>query len=288
MPHTIAERLRRSDARGSFFANRLTEPLHILAASAFVAVFGSFRARVAFDLIFPPAYAYCILQAAEQARALGLARMTIAEFGVAGGAGLLSMCRIARAVTSATNVSINVIGFDREGGLPAPADYRDHPELWQAGDFTTDYGHLRAQLPANAQLILGDLAETAPRLVEHLSPQAPCGFVSLDVDYYSSARCALRAFEGAPQCYLPWTYLYADDVVYPSNNQWCGELLALQEFNAHHELRKIDRWRFLPAFRLIKNARWLDQIYFLQVFDHPRRQRGAARIDESFFEHLFG
>lgn len=284
----LLDQLRTSDARGALFANRLTEPLHILAASALVAIFGTFRARVAFDLVFPPAYAYCILQAAEQARALGLRRITVVEFGVASGAGLIAVCRIARAVSAVTKVAIDVAGFDREGGLPPPADYRDHPELWQAGDFVADHARLQAALPPNARLILGDVAQTAPAFVAQLAADAPLGFVSLDVDYYSSATQALRIFEGAPELYLPWTCLYADDVVYPSNNRFCGELLAMDEFNNHHASRKIDRWRFLPAFRLIKNARWLGQVYFVHILDHARRQPGASRIGDSFFQRLYG
>ncbi|HXW51017.1 MAG TPA: hypothetical protein VEJ41_03410 [Candidatus Acidoferrales bacterium] len=283
----LFDRLRGSDARGALVANRLTEPLHILAMSAVVAIFGTFRARVAFDLIFPPAYAYCILQTAELARALGLARVTIVEFGVANGAGLLAMCRIARSVTAATGVEFDIVGFDREGGMPPPVDYRDHPELWQAGDFVADHDRLRAKLPPNARLVVGDLAVTVPAFAQQLSAEAPLGFASLDVDYYSSASQALSIFEGRPEHYLPWTCLYADDIVYPSNNRWCGELLAIEEFNASHVARKIDQWRFLPAFRRIKNARWLGQVYFVHVLDHPRRQPGADRIGDSFFQHLY-
>jgi hypothetical protein len=278
---------RDSDARGAFITNRLTEPFHVLVASFFVALFGNFRARVAFDMVWPPAYAYCILKAAEQARAFGLPRMTIAEFGVAGGAGLLSMCRIARAVTAATGVAVEIVGFDREGGLTPPADYRDHPELWQAGDFRSDHSALQASLPPNARLVLGDVAQTAPQFAQTLTPDAPLGFAAIDVDYYTSAKGALRALEGAATSYLPWTCLYFDDIVYPSNNRWCGELLAIEEFNAEHDRRKIERWRFLQAFRILKNARWLGQVHFLQVLDHSRRQPGAARIDESFFERIY-
>jgi hypothetical protein len=199
----------------------------------------------------------------------------------------LALCRIARSVTAATNVSIDIAGFDREGGMPEPVDHRDHPELWQAGDFVSDHNKLRAMLPANARLIVGELSETVPAFVAGLSLQAPLGFVSLDVDYYSSASQALRVFDGAPSLYLPWTCLYADDVVYPSNNRWCGELLAIEEFNERHTSRKIDRWGFLPAFRRIKNARWLQQVYFVHCLDHPRRQPGAGRIGDSFFQHLY-
>ena len=48
------------------------------------------------------------------------------EFGVAGGAGLLSLERIAELVEGLTGVEIEVHGFDTGTGLPAPKDYRGY------------------------------------------------------------------------------------------------------------------------------------------------------------------
>jgi hypothetical protein len=50
---------------------RLTEPLHLNIASLFITLFGSYRARVGFDLIIRPQYAFPILRAAGQAREYG-------------------------------------------------------------------------------------------------------------------------------------------------------------------------------------------------------------------------
>jgi hypothetical protein len=83
---------------------RLTEPIHLNVASLFVAAFGSYRAKVAFDVVVRPQYAYSILRAADQAREYGISRLTITEFGVASGAGLLNMCRLAERTTKATGV----------------------------------------------------------------------------------------------------------------------------------------------------------------------------------------
>jgi hypothetical protein len=74
---------------------RLTEPIHLNIASLFVGMFDSYRAKVAFDLIIRPHYAYSILRAADQALEYGISKLTIIEFGVASGAGLLNMCRLA-------------------------------------------------------------------------------------------------------------------------------------------------------------------------------------------------
>ena len=96
------------------------------------------------------------------------------------------------------------------------------------------------------------------------------GFAAVDVDYYSSAKDALKLLTDAnPEKYLPLTLLYLDDITDEFQNQWCGELLAIEEFNNSHQWRKIERDRFLKSRRIFKNARWLDQIFLLHVLDHP-------------------
>src|SRR2546427_1003344 len=109
---------------------RLTEPLHLNIASVFVKLFGSFSAKAAFDVTERRSYAYGILETARIAKRRGLKRITVAEFGVASGAGLLAMCRLAKQATALTGVQFNIVGFDSGTGLPPPANYRDHPDLW--------------------------------------------------------------------------------------------------------------------------------------------------------------
>jgi hypothetical protein len=56
-------------------------------------------------LIIRPHYAYSILRAADQALEYGISKLTIIEFGVASGAGLLNMCRLAERTSSGRQVS---------------------------------------------------------------------------------------------------------------------------------------------------------------------------------------
>jgi hypothetical protein len=170
---------------------RLTEPLHLNLAALPIAVFGSFRAKVAFDLVLRPQYAFGVLRAADLAREHGVPEIVCVELGVASGAGLLNLVDIAARAERATGVRIRVSGFDTGRGMPPPVDYRDHPELYAPGDYPMDEATLRAHLPERANLVIGSLAETIPRFLAQLD--APIGFVALDVDYYSSATEALRA-----------------------------------------------------------------------------------------------
>jgi hypothetical protein len=256
---------------------RLTEPLHLNATAALVAAFGTFRAKVAFDLVLRRQFAFSILHAADEARKVGLKRLTLVEFGVANGAGLLNMCSVAERVTKATGIGFDVFGFDGGKGMPPPIDYRDHPELYQEGDFPTDVQKLHAALPPNAKLMIGDVTDSVPTFLEQLTAEAPLGFASLDLDYYSSTKAALDVFKNDPEKYLPLTVVYLDDIIDPTNNPWAGELLAVNEFNAENKSRKITPFNALRHQRFMKNARWIDQIYCLHVHDHPARSPAIRR-----------
>jgi hypothetical protein len=262
---------------------RLTEPLHLNIASLFVGMFGSYRTKVALDLIIRPQYAYSILRAAEQAIEYDIYKLTIIEFGVASGAGLFNMCRIAERTSKATGVQFRVVGFDTGVGMPAPIDYRDHPEQWQQGDFPmVEIERLRRALPCNAELIIGDLANTLPPFLDTVSAEQPIGFIAVDVDYYSSTKSALKVFNSSFDKYLPATLIYLDDIDHICSNEWAGELLAVSEFNSENELRKIAPFALLRSHRIFKNPQWIDHIYIAHVHDHAFRSSKSSRARSSF------
>jgi hypothetical protein len=272
------KRLFKNDRLRKVARERLTEPLHLNMAALFVALFGSFRAKVEFDLVIRPQFAFPMLYAADRARRLGIEEITAIEFGVANGAGLLNMCRIAQSVTKATGVRFRIYGFDTATGMPPAIDYRDRPEGFQHGDFPmSDRRALLEALPPFAELVIGDIKDTVPPFLERLSPDAPLAFVSLDVDYYSSSVLALPIFSGEPEKYLPMPLLYLDDIVIETANPWCGELLAVAEFNQHQAMRKIAPLAMLRARRVFKNALWIDQIYGVHIFDHSARSPATTR-----------
>jgi len=253
------------------FYERLTEPVHLNLMAVGVAVFGGLRSKVAFDLVLRQQHAYSILACADLARELGIEEVTLVEFGVSAGAGLLNICELAGRVTRETGVRFRVFGFDTGTGMPPPQSYRDHPEIYQEGDFPMGHERLRQSLPANAQLFIGEIKDTVEPFLQSVSPAAPIGFVSIDVDYYSSTHDALAVLEGEAEQYLPRVPVYLDDVEHPSHNSWCGERLAVNEFNERHEQRKIEQHAFLRSYRVFRNARWIDHMFTLHVLDHPSR-----------------
>lgn len=256
----------------------LMQPGRIVLAALRRLPFGSYELRCALDLYPRPHYAYGVQQAAVLAQRLGVPRISVVEFGVAGGQGLVELDRMARLATEATGVTINIYGFDRGVGLPKPSDFRDLPYIWREGDFTMDVAALRTKVPA-AQLVLGDIETTVPRFLE--SKQVPpIGFISIDVDYYSSSAAALKLFRGGPECFLPRVFCYLDDTVGDDDqiihNEYVGELRAVAEFNETSANTKLAAVNGLSAKRPIA-APWNDLIYVAHIFDHPDYGRYVGR-----------
>lgn len=253
------------------FYERLTEPLHLNLLSLGIAAFGRFRSKVAFDLVVRQNHAYAILNCADLASELGVKEVTLIEFGVAAGAGLLNICELAKKVTQETGIRFRIYGFDTGKGMPPPESYRDHPELYQQGDFPMNHEALRRSLPDNATLVLGEINDTIVPFLQNLPTDAPIGFVSIDVDYYTSTRDALYVLKGNANQYLPRVQIYLDDLEHPSHNSWCGELLAVHEFNHQNNFRKIEQHAFLRSYRIFRKARWIDHMFTLHVLDHASR-----------------
>jgi hypothetical protein len=272
----LASKLRSRGAVERLLRERLSEPLHLNMASALVALFGDHRAKVRWDLKFRQYTAFCLLDAADRAARLGVKRISAIEFGVASGGGLLNICENAAETSKVTGVEFDIYGFDTGRGLPPPRSYRDHPELYQSGDYPMDVAALQAKLPSNAKLVLGDIAETVPEFIKQ-GLHAPLGYVALDVDYYWSSVEALQILCGPSEQYLPLVNIYLDDCQDPYHNPACGEMLACEELNAHETFRKIYPYTALREKRLFKNASWMSKIWALHVLDHRVRTMGIDR-----------
>jgi hypothetical protein len=215
-----------------------------------------------------PQYAWGMLQGVALAKVLGMDRVSIIEFGVAGGAGILAMERIADKIEEMLAVSIDVFGFDSETGLPKPQDYRDCPHLWLDGQFPMDREQLEKRL-RRTSLKLGLVENTVPTFME--SSPAPVAFASFDLDLYSSSRGALRLLGARHDLLLPRILCYFDNIIGPTYSDYNGERLAIAEFNTEHAMRKLSPQYGLKHFvpRAHANAWWAELFYFCHIFDHP-------------------
>ena len=71
------------------YMERLGEPLIYNIISLYYFFFGKFSEKVEYDLVPREPYAFGILEAAKQAKKIGLDGITVIEFGVAAGGGFL-------------------------------------------------------------------------------------------------------------------------------------------------------------------------------------------------------
>src|SRR5580698_9362331 len=79
---------------------------------------GSYQFRYGIGAVNRPNYAYLIYHAARLAKLLGHKSVSVVEFGVAGGDGLLAMEYHAENIEKLTGVGIELYGFDTGAGLP--------------------------------------------------------------------------------------------------------------------------------------------------------------------------
>jgi hypothetical protein len=207
-------------------------------------------------------YALPLAHGVMQAIHCGYDRIYAVELGVAGGKGLLELCRAAAFFREECDIDIQVWGLDNAAGLPPLLDHRDHPEIWQTGQFRLhDPDTLRAKLPPFAHLLIGDVGDTLAQLA-HETYGARLAFAAIDLDFYSSTKRALPLFTLPPNCYVPAVPVYVDDIeVLLTYNPWCGEGAAIEEFNRSQDFRKIER---KPQFDI-------HNFHVCHVLDHPIR-----------------
>lgn len=234
---------------------------------------GSIELRCKFDAVDRPPYAFGILKGAKLAKALKIGKISVIEFGVAAGAGLLQVEKTAAEVSRWLGVEIEVYGFDRAEGLPTPRDYRDLPHHWthhsRVHAFKMDPRQLRAKLKS-AQLVLGEVEETVKTFNEKYHP-APIAFVAFDLDLYSSTVAALKIFETEHANTLPRVIGYFDDMVSDDDqfyNEFTGPLLAIKEFNDRHPSMKLCKINGLYSARYRKSS-WSEGVYVMHSFEHP-------------------
>jgi hypothetical protein len=247
-------------------------------------LFAARLTQIVSELNTHPHYAWGSLHGISLAKALGLDRISVLEFGVAGGKGLIALEKIAMKLEQMYGVTIDVYGFDSGGGLPKARDYRDLPNLWSEGYYSMDPEKVQSYL-RKAQLIIGDVSDTVPKFVR--SKPSPVAFIAFDLDLYSSTTAALRIFEAAPSVLLPRIHCYFDDINAFTAGEHNGERLAIHEFNQSHEMRKVSHTYGLRYFIPEPFARemWVDMMFMAHIFDHPLYGqndglvRGSASLD---------
>lgn len=228
-----------------------------------------YKTRLDFDFLARPHYGYCMYRAALQARELGYKTISVIEFGVGAGNGLLDAEYHKLCIGKLFDIELKLYGFDLGEGLPPPLDYRDMPHFWAEGQYQMDVEALKERM-RHSELIIGDVRETAKSFIKDHQPP-PLGAIFFDLDYYSSTKAAFSVLNATSQTRLPRIFSYFDDIIgleFEEFHPFGGELLAINEFNEDHERIKIAREEGLARKRKIP-ASWNDQIFVIHDFDHP-------------------
>ena len=248
--------------RVKIFAQAISRepPFRIVSRAAVKRSPASIRTQALWDTAPRPHYLAGVLAAADQAKRQSLNAISVFEFGVAGGNGLMALAQSAIDVERETGVSIKVYGFDAGSGLPELCgDHRDLPDQWRPGDYPMDELALRAKLPSNTTLIIGNIADTLLRHMPRI--EDPIGFVAVDVDLYSATQAVLQMFTRPGAKMLLHVPMYFDDVDLFAVHKFAGEMLAIDEFNASQHGIKIDRWHGIEKQRPFHDAHWLKKMY---------------------------
>ena len=175
---------------------------------------------------------------------------------------------VAVSVEKETGIKVDVYGFDTGEGMPEYQGYKDMPYVWQKGFFKMDVDALKARL-TKANLIIGNIKDTLNGFIN--TNPAPIGFISFDFDYYSSTVDAFRLFQSSSDFFLPRVFCYFDDCIgddFEIHSHYCGELLAIKEFNEQNSNKKIDKINGLRFKRRYWQP-WNEVMYAFHIFDHP-------------------
>ena len=239
---------------------------------------GSFEFRMKINALERMHYAYICHNAAKLAKKLNYDRISIIEYGVASGRGLLILEEYVKEIKKLLNIKIDIYGFDLGSGLPKPRDYRDLPYHWKEGFFSMDEEKIRSQL-TEANLIIGNIELTSKDFFTKYNP-APIGAIIYDFDYYSSTKIALSMLKADTKFFLPRIYCYFDDTIGTETelyNDFTGERLAINEFNSENEDIKIS-----TSYHLLAQAYeiWHHQIWTCHFFKHKKYNTFVSETEQ--------
>jgi len=119
-------------------------------------------------------------------------------------------------------------------------------------------------------LVLGDIRHQQNEFFEKYNP-CPIGAIAYDLDFYSSTASALKMLEAGEHYYLPRVFCYFDDTIGTEMelyNDYTGERLAINEFNAAHNDIKLGSAYHLLARRVVEP--WYHKIWICHFFKHNR------------------
>jgi hypothetical protein len=218
-------------------------------------------------------YATCLVRALSEAKILGYDRISVIEFGVAGGSGLRCLEFHANECARLFGIQVEVYGFDWGDGLhETDYGYKDLPHLFPVTGYNMGGQEELADRLRCANLIIGDIRKTCLDFQNKHHP-APIGAVMIDVDYYSSTVDILNYFESLNEDMLiPRVWMYFDDL--HSEYEYQGEDLAIKEFN-----KRNSEFNISPEGRIHIKEDFNRNLKVMNVFKHSKYNDSILTAD---------
>ena len=233
-----------------------------------------------------PNYAYCMYHAAILAKKLGHNSVSLVEFGVAGGNGIIFLERFAKKVEKELEIKIEIYGFDLEDGLSKPKNYKDLKYWFKEGYYKMNKLKLEKKIH-KSKLIIGDVSKTLNKFFDEFNP-APIGAIFHDLDFYHSTIDSFKIFNGEEKYFLPRVYNYFDDILgseLEMYNEFTGELLAIEDFNSENKFKKIVINKNLVTSN---NEKWRSQIYHFHNFSHSDYNKYIGGQEQDYLNKNIG
>lgn len=221
------------------------------------------------DPLLQERYVWGLIQAGYLAQSLGIERVSLLEFGVGRGDGLVLLERAARRIETRFGVRFETIGFDVGTGWPDPVDPRDIPNLWTPGLYQMDLDQVRSRLDKSI-LVVGDVRQTVASFLDDVP--APIGWAAFDFGAYHGTIAAMEFLKGAPDLLLPRVHCYFANTLGLTFGDCVGERLAIRDYNASAPTRPVSQIHGLRHYvpRRFRDAAWADRYYMAHLLDHPR------------------
>jgi len=189
--------------------------------------------------------------------------------GVAGGNGLVCLCKAPCGNSKEPGIEIVLTGFDTGAGLPTTQDARDLLYCWPSGSFEMDKPALerrncRARRAGDWQCRTNG-ENWNPR------PDAPLGVAIFDLDLYSSTAAALPLLTREnvlPEYGVIW--MTSQGIQITPIRDGIGVRAAVVDFNAKPETRHHARSHHAGAYLQSQIPEgWHQQIYVYHRLGHP-------------------
>lgn len=233
-------------------------------------------------LVPRPHYALGLLFAADQAKYFGYKKFSVIEFGCWNNDGLLDLDHWCKEISDIMNIDYEIYGFDSGSGLPISKNKYDVKYKWSNSDYSFKRGY---DITKNNKinLIIGDVNKTIKNLKNYLKKNSPIGFVSFDMDYYTSTYNSFKLFKIRSDFFIPRPILYFDDFVLTSEFE--GEYLAINNFNKRNKC-KISNIGELPEQLSMKWNKWIFLAKRYKVFTNFNHKLYSKKYENNIYKEI--